>query len=51
MNNVNDDGGTLFITGVDGDRAGEDFVGIYFFTYSSDSGDSLEFGERPPKER
>ena len=51
MYNLNDDGGELFITGVDGDQKGEEFVGIYYFTYSSDSGESLEFGERPPKEK
>ena len=51
MYNVNDDGGELFITGVDGDQRGDEFVGIYFITYSSDSGESLEFGERPPKEK
>ena len=49
MYNVNDDGGEIYIAGVDGDAKGEEYVGIYYITYTLDD-TTITFGEKPPKE-
>ncbi|MBR2523921.1 MAG: DUF456 domain-containing protein [Clostridiales bacterium] len=49
MYDVNDDGGEIYIAGVDGDAKGEEYVGIYYISYTEDDV-SISFGEKPPKE-
>ncbi|MCR5214082.1 MAG: hypothetical protein K6E10_06675 [Eubacterium sp.] len=49
MYNINDEGGSLCITGVDGDAEGEEYVGIYLIGYSG-GGKLITIGQQPPKE-
>ena len=49
MYDVNDDGGVFYISGVDGDGDGEEFVGIYYISYTSGD-ESITLGERCPRE-
>lgn len=49
MYDINDDGGELYITGVDGDPEGEEYVGIYLIRYTQ--GDEVtSIGIDPPSE-
>lgn len=50
MYDVNDEGGDIYITGVDGDVQGEEYVGIYYVTYTLD-GETISIGRQPPSER
>lgn len=49
MYNVNDDGGEVYITGVDGDAEGEEYVGIYYISYTVGD-ESVSIGVKPPAE-
>lgn len=50
MYDVNDEGGDIYIAGVDGDAQGEEYVGIYYVTYTLD-GETVSIGQQPPSER
>lgn len=50
MYDVNDEGGVIYIAGVDGDAEGEEYVGIYYVEYTLD-GETLSIGQKPPSER
>jgi hypothetical protein len=47
MYDVNDEGGSIYISGVDGDPEGEEFVGIYYIEYDS-NGEWISIGQTPP---
>lgn len=49
MYNVNDEGGAIYITGVDGDAEGEEYVGIYYVAYTLDD-ETISIGQMPPSE-
>ena len=49
MYNVNDEGGAIYITGVDGDAEGEEYVGIYYIAYTLDD-ETISIGQMPPSE-
>ena len=49
MYNVNDDGGRIYIAAVDGDPEGEEYVGIYYVSYTDDDG-TISIGIQPPSE-
>lgn len=49
MYDVNSDGGVIYITGVDGDPEGEEYVGIYYMSYTLDD-ITITLGEQPPRE-
>lgn len=49
MYDINDEDGELYISGVDGDAKGTEYIGIYYISYKV--GDEyIEFGEKPPSE-
>lgn len=50
MYNVNGDGGVIYITGVDGDAEGEEYVGIYYVEYTLGD-ETVSIGQMPPSER
>ncbi len=50
MYDVNDEGGRIFITGVDGDSEGEEYVGIYYISYTVGE-ETVSIGQEPPSER
>lgn len=50
MYDVNDEGGEIYIAGVDGDAEGEEYVGIYYVTYTLDD-ETVAIGQIPPSER
>ncbi|SCW48144.1 hypothetical protein SAMN02910456_01317 [Ruminococcaceae bacterium YRB3002] len=49
MYNVNDEGGKIFITGVDGDAEGAEYVGIYYISYTAGD-ETSSIGVKPPAE-
>ena len=49
MYDVNNDGWKIYITGVDGDSEGEEYVGIYYIAYMRDD-EVVYIGEKPPSE-
>ena len=49
MYDVNEKGDQLYISGVDGDPQGTEYIGVYYISYKT--GDEyIEFGEKPPSE-
>lgn len=49
MYNVNGEGGEIYIAGVDGDAQGDEYVGIYYVTYTL-GGETISIGRMPPSE-